>query len=78
MAPHASLWLVSRGLNIGLSTRIYFSDEAEANAADPVLRLIEPARRPTLIATREQRGDQVAYVFDVRLQGAGETVFFDV
>ena len=78
MAPHVSLWMVARGLNIGLSTRMYFSDEVEPNAADPVLRLVEPARRATLIGQREQRGDHVAYVFDIRLQGAGETVFFDV
>ena len=56
MAPHASLWLVSRGINIGLSTRVYFGDETALNAEDPVLRMIEPAiRRDTLIATRGER-----------------------
>ena len=75
MAPHVSVWLVSRGMNIGLSTRIYFPDEAEANATDPVLSLIEPSRRPTLVARK--RG-QCAYVFDIRLQGPGETVFLDI
>ena len=74
MAPHVSIWMVSRGMNIGLSTRMYFDDEPAANAADPVLNLIEPSRRPTLIAQR--RGS--AYVFDIRLQGPGETVFFDI
>jgi protocatechuate 3,4-dioxygenase, alpha subunit len=79
MAPHASLWIVARGINIGLHTRMYFEDEAAANAEDPVLRLIEPAeRRETLIARREQRGGEVVYRFDIRLQGEQETVFFDV
>ncbi len=78
MAPHVNLWLVSRGINIGLSTRIYFADEP-ANAEDPVLRMIDPAvRRETLLARREERDGAVVYVFDVRLQGDGETVFFDV
>jgi protocatechuate 3,4-dioxygenase alpha subunit len=75
MAPHLNLWIVARGINIGLNTRMYFDDEAEANAADPVLNLIEQVdRRATLIAKRE--GD--VYRFDIRLQGEGETVFFDV
>ncbi len=78
MAPHLNLWLVARGINIGLSTRMYFPDEEAANARDPVLALVEPLRRGTLIARREDRADGVAYVFDIRLQGEGETVFFDV
>lgn len=79
MAPHASLWLVSRGINIGLSTRIYFGDEAALNAEDPVLRMIEPAmRRDTLIATRAERDGMPVYSFDIRLQGENETVFFDI
>src|SRR5215211_2407202 len=78
MAPHVNLWLAARGINIGLSTRMYFSDEREANAADPVLNIIEqPARRETLIARREERGGQIVYVFDIHLQGERETVFFD-
>ncbi len=77
-APHVSLWLVSRGINIGLQTRMYFADEADANAEDPVLRIIDPAiRRNTLLARRENRGGDVVYVFDIRLQGESETVFFD-
>ena len=78
MAPHVSLWFVSRGINIGLSTRLYFDDEA-ANAEDPVLRMIEPAvRRETLLARREERDGAAVYVFDIRLQGDRETVFFDI
>ncbi|MDP9095781.1 MAG: protocatechuate 3,4-dioxygenase subunit alpha [Pseudomonadota bacterium] len=78
MAPHINLWLVARGINIGLSTRIYFEDEP-ANADDPVLRLIDPPiRRQTLLARREQRGGDTVYVFDIHLQGGHETVFFDI
>ncbi|MGO8977669.1 MAG: protocatechuate 3,4-dioxygenase subunit alpha, partial [Streptosporangiaceae bacterium] len=59
-------------------TRIYFGDEAEANAADPVLSSIsDEGRRRTLVATAE--GDRPGrFRFDIRLQGSGETVFFDV
>jgi protocatechuate 3,4-dioxygenase, alpha subunit len=81
MAPHISAWIVARGINIGLNTRIYFSDLAEANAKDPVINLIEwEARRKTLIAERtDRRTDSGAavYRFDIRLQGENETVFFD-
>jgi len=79
MAPHLNLWIVARGINIGLNTRMYFGDEETANASDPVLRLIEHAsRRPTLLANREMREGKPVYRFDIRLQGEGETVFFDV
>lgn len=79
MAPHAIVWLAARGINIGLSTRMYFDDEAALNEHDPVLRMIDPAiRRETLLARRELRDGVTAYVFDIRLQGDRETVFFDV
>lgn len=79
MAPHLNLWLVARGINIGLNTRMYFDDETEANAVDPVLGLIEQAdRRATLLARRQERHGAVVYRFDIRLQGDGETVFLDV
>lgn len=79
MAPHISFWIVARGINIGLSTRMYFSDEQAANAKDPVLNLIEwEVRRKTLIAAREQRKGQVVYRFDINIQGPDETVFFDI
>ncbi|AZO29156.1 protocatechuate 3,4-dioxygenase subunit alpha [Mesorhizobium sp. M1B.F.Ca.ET.045.04.1.1] len=74
MAPHISLWIVARGINIGLNTRLYFADEDKANAEDPILARIEHrVRVPTLIA--ERQGD--TYVFDIHLQGEKETVFFD-
>ncbi len=79
MAPHINLWIVARGINVGLNTRIYFDDEAEANAADPVINLIEwERRRATLIARRGERDGQIVYRFDIKLQGQDETVFFDI
>jgi protocatechuate 3,4-dioxygenase alpha subunit len=74
MAPHITLWIVARGINLGLHTRLYFPDEAAANAEDPILARIEhPARIATLLAERTEDG----YAFDIRLQGERETVFFD-
>lgn len=74
-APHIMMWIVARGINLGLHTRVYFSDEDDANARDPLLaRIQHPSRIPTLIATRA--GD--VYTFDIHLQGDQETVFFDV
>jgi protocatechuate 3,4-dioxygenase alpha subunit len=79
MAPHLNLWIVARGINIGLSTRMYFGDEAEANGKDPVLNLVEQVdRRATLVAERTVRDGKPVYRFDIRLQGENETVFFDV
>ena len=79
MAPHINLWIVARGINIGLNTRLYFDDEVEANAKDPVINLIEwENRRETLIAKRTEREGQVIYRFDIRVQGENETVFFDI
>jgi len=76
MAPHISFWIVARGINLGLHTRMYFADEAVANDADPVLARIEPPdRRATLIAPASSLG---VYTFDIRLQGDNETVFLDV
>lgn len=73
-APHISLWIVARGINIGLQTRIYF--ENEDNSADPLLARIEQRPRvETLIAKKIAPGK---YRFDIRLQGEGETVFLDI
>lgn len=75
MAPHITFWIVARGINMGLHTRMYFSDEEAANAKDPILGRIEHRDRvKTLIGTRS--GDEVT--FDIRLQGDGETIFFDI
>lgn len=73
-APCLHLWLVARGINLGLHTRLYFDDEEEANATDPVLQALDPARRATLIAKREG----ATYRLDIRVQGENEMVFFDV
>ena len=69
--------MLARGLLDRVVTRIYFSDEEAANAADPVLGSVSPDRRDTLIAIAEP-GAEGRYRFDIRLQGHGETVFFDV
>jgi len=75
-APHVHIGVHGRGLTRHLVTRLYFSDEATANAADPTLALVEPARRRTLIA--EALGEPRQYAFDIRLQGDGETVFLEL
>lgn len=75
-APFINVRLFSRGLLIHVVTRLYFADEA-ATHDDPVLRTIDPARRSTLVAQREEFGDLPCYHFDLRLQGVGETVFFN-
>lgn len=79
-APHISLSVFARGLLRQLVTRIYFSDEAAANARDPVLQSIDgAARRETLLAVRrEGRETRPVYEFDIHLQGPRETVFFDI
>ena len=79
MAPHINLWIVARGINIGLNTRMYFDDETDANAADPVINLVEwERRRATLLAKRGERDGKVVYRFDIKIQGEDETVFFDI
>lgn len=79
MAPHIALWIVARGINIGLQTRLYFEDEAEANAVDFVLtRIPDPRRRATLIARQVEGAAVRTYRLDIVLQGENETVFFDV
>jgi protocatechuate 3,4-dioxygenase alpha subunit len=72
-APHLTVSVFARGVLVRLATRIYFSDEA-ANDGDPVLALVPAGRRDTLIA---QRGGDGVFRFDIRLQGEGETVFFE-
>jgi protocatechuate 3,4-dioxygenase alpha subunit len=75
-APHLAVNVFMRGLLRHLVTRVYFPDEAEANAADPVLSLVEPARRATLVA-RAGPANPAALAWDVVLQGPRETVFFE-
>ena len=75
-APHIVVALFMRGMLRHLYTRIYFSDEAGANDADPVLALIDdPARRATLVATRAS--GTAEYRWDIAMRGDAETVFFD-
>jgi protocatechuate 3,4-dioxygenase alpha subunit len=74
-APHLDVSVFARGLLDRVVTRIYLPDNDEANAADPVLTISDPARRATLVATPQPEG---TFSFDIRLQGDNETVFFDV
>ncbi|MQT11192.1 protocatechuate 3,4-dioxygenase subunit alpha [Segnochrobactrum spirostomi] len=79
MAPHITFWIVARGINVGLHTRLYFGDEEAANAADPLLARIENrARVATLIAPRTLVEGVPTYTFDIHLQGDRETVFLDI
>ena len=73
-APHVDVSVFARGLLQRVVTRLYFADEARANAADPVLATLEPALRDTLLARPSDDG----YMLDIRLQGEDETVFFAV
>jgi protocatechuate 3,4-dioxygenase, alpha subunit len=75
MAPHLAVTIMARGMLNKCVTRIYFGDEPEANAADPILAHVPAGRRSTLIA---ETGGDGGYRFDIRLQGAGETVFFSI
>jgi len=77
-APHVNFIVFMRGMLTHAYTRLYFSDEAEANARDPVLLSVPEARRPTLVAAREDSPAGALYHFDIRMQGENETVFFDL
>jgi protocatechuate 3,4-dioxygenase alpha subunit len=82
-APHVNVIVFMRGLLSHLYTRLYFADEEAANAKDPVLLSVPAERRDTLIATvkepgAEERDGATVYRFDIHMQGARETVFFDV
>jgi len=78
-APHLDVSVFARGLLDRVVTRIYFPDEAQANAADPVLAgITDGERRATLIAVAEPGGKAGEFRFDIRLQGSHETMFFDV
>lgn len=77
-APHVDLRMFARGLLIHAHTRLYFSDEAEANASDPVLGRVPAERRATLVAQLQANRDLPTYRLDIHLQGDAETVFFDI
>jgi protocatechuate 3,4-dioxygenase alpha subunit len=73
-APHINISIFARGLLNRVATRLYF-DGDPANAEDPVLKLVDPARRATLIARKDAKG---TWRLPIHLGGANETVFFDV
>ncbi|MGR3933829.1 protocatechuate 3,4-dioxygenase subunit alpha [Streptomyces sp. BRA346] len=74
-APYISVCVHARGLLHHLYTRLYFPENAQLNAGDPLLTALDPARRETLVATAEPQPG--TYRFDIRLQGEGETVFLE-
>ena len=76
-APHINVIVFMRGMLLHTFTRLYFSDETEANASDPVLRTVPDSRRETLIARRQDGPTGTVYRFDIHMQGDAETVFFD-
>jgi protocatechuate 3,4-dioxygenase alpha subunit len=76
-APHVNVIVTMRGLLVHAFTRIYFSDEAAANAKDAVLGGVPADRRATLVAERNETPGGIVYRFDIRMQGPKETVFFD-
>lgn len=78
-APHVNVCVFARGLLRHLYTRIYFPDAGDLDR-DPLLALVPAPRRETLLARRtDQPGADVPqWEFVIRLQGAGETVFFDL
>jgi protocatechuate 3,4-dioxygenase, alpha subunit len=77
-APHVNLIVTMRGMLVHAFTRLYFDDEQEANARDPVLGAVPAERRATLIARREEVPGGLQYRFDIHMQGPRETVFFDL
>ncbi len=77
-APHINVTVFMRGLLNHCFTRIWFSDQEAANAADPVLASVPTDRRDTLIAEREETPRGPVYRFDIHMQGERETVFFDL
>lgn len=77
-APFIGVIVTMRGMLLHTFTRIYFADEAKANAEDAVLAQVPAERRGTLLAQRSEEGGQVTYTFDIHMQGDKETVFFDV
>lgn len=76
-APHIGVTIFSRGLLNHLVTRLYFEGEP-ANSEDVVLQCVPAERRATLLARRESDGAMTVYRFDIVLQGAGETAFFNL
>ena len=77
-APHLNVIILMRGLLVHAYTHIYFGDEGEANARDPILLSVPEERRPTLIAKGYMTPSGMAYHLDIHMQGENETVFFDL
>ena len=76
-ASHICVTVFARGLLNHLLTRLYFEDEP-TNTEDPILQCVPDERRSTLLARRENREGIIVYRFDIVMQGAGETAFFNL
>ncbi len=78
-APHISVSVFARGVLDRLATRLYFSDETEANAEDAVLSAIEDETvRASLLAKLTESDGKLVYRFNIHLQGEQETLFFEI
>lgn len=77
-APHINIILFMRGSLHQLYTRLYFSDEVDANKKDELLSSVAAERRHTLIAREVKKQAVTEYHFDIHMQGKDETVFFDI
>lgn len=76
-APHIVVTVFARGLLNHATTRLYFADDSSTET-DPVLQHVPPERRQTLLAQRSRIDGHTVYRFDIILQGAGETAFFNL
>jgi len=76
MAPHISFWFVARGINLGLNTRMYFSDEHSLNEKDPLLQELKGTKRIRTLMARKIAEN--SYEFNIYLQGKNETIFFEI
>ncbi len=77
-APFINVCVTMRGLLVHTFTRVYFDDEGAANSTDTVLASVPVERRATLLARRSNTPAGPVYRFDIHMQGAQETVFFDL
>ncbi len=77
-APFITVIVFMRGLMSHVFTRFYFDDESQANAQDYILQQLPSERRATLLAKASGNGESLTYHFDIHMQGADETLFFDI
>ena len=76
IAPHISIWFVARGINLGLNTRMYFSEEKLLNENDQLLKYLKSKNKIDCLMAKKIDID--VYEFNIYLQGKKETIFFDI